>query len=48
MVTLILSNHAPVDLEESLETYGSTQDSPSEEVQNRLVRRFSSASNPAG
>jgi hypothetical protein len=47
MVMLILSNHAPVDLDEGLETYGSTENSPAEKVQNRIVRRFTSASNPA-
>ena len=45
MVILILSNHGPVDLDEGLETYGSAENSPAEKAQNRIVRRFSSASN---
>jgi hypothetical protein len=46
MVMLIISNHSPVDLDEGLETYGSDENSPAEKVQNRIIRRFSSASNP--
>ena len=48
MVMLILSNHSPVDLDESLETYGSNQNSPTEKSEKAIVRRFSSTSNPAG
>ncbi len=46
-VIATLGNHSPVDLEKSVETYGSTEDAPAKKMERRLIRRFSSIVNPA-
>ena len=45
-VAAILASHSPSELEASPETYGSSDDAPSEKVERHIIRRFASKPNP--